>query len=106
MAKSNPYKMSAGPSLDALIHPQVFGKDDCDSCPCYSTDPKWATKVKAQLVKRFKYAITSGETNQPPQRFFARWETGYSTATEVLTTSEPLAICCLGILITNNHGYK
>lgn len=106
MRKENPYFMVAGADLDVMIHLQVFGDKNHNECPLYSVNPSMAKRVQVKLINRFKIDIVTGETTLkiPARRFFARWETGPSTSTEVLAESIPLAICRLAILITDKHN--
>ncbi len=106
MRKENPYYFAAGADLDAMIHLQVFGGLASGICPTYSVSDDLAKRVQVKLIKRFKIGIVTGKTTLriPSRRFFARWETGPSTSTEVLAESIPLAICRLAILITDKHN--
>jgi hypothetical protein len=97
----NPYGIAAGPELDELVHRHCFGSEG-EVLP-YSTDAKAAEKVRVRVKSLFGYAVSTGETRLRTRRFFARLESGPSTATEVLAESSPLAICRLALVVSLRH---
>jgi hypothetical protein len=94
----NPYGIDAGRELDQLIHQHCFGSEG-ELLP-FSTESKAAEKVKARMKGVHGYPVVTGETKLRTRRFFARLETGPSTATEVLAETLPLAICRLALVVT------
>ena len=46
------------------------------------------------------YPVSTGETRIRTRRYFARLETGPSTATEVLAETLPLALCRLALVLS------
>lgn len=96
----NAYTFPAGPELDDLIHQRLFGqKDGSGSIPAYSLDRAESAKVRARLKSKYGHPIIVGQTRMLGRRYFARYESDPSTATEVLAESEPLAICRLAVLL-------
>jgi hypothetical protein len=94
---SNPYKAAAGRETDELIHQQFFS-NGAALLP-YSTDDSAAEKVRARLKAVYKHAVHVGQTRTRPPKFFARFDSGPSTSTEVLAETRALAICRLALLI-------
>jgi hypothetical protein len=100
----NPYTLEAGPDLDALLHQRFFGdKNSSKSVPAYSTDVSASAKLRSRVASVFGHNIVTGETRMRPRRYFARYESDPSTATEVLADDEPLAICRLAVLLMNRE---
>lgn len=97
----NPYGIAAGPELDELIHRHCFGSEG--DIQAYSTDAKAADRVRARVKSQFGYAVSTGETRLRSRRYFARLESGPSTATEVLAETVPLAICRLALVMSMRH---
>jgi hypothetical protein len=97
LLRSNPYKAVAGGETDDLIHQQFFSEEGM--ILSYSTDERAAEKVRSKLKALYKCAVQVGETKTRPVRFFARFDTGPSTSTEVLADSRALAICRLALVI-------
>lgn len=93
----NPYKACSGPEIDAAIHEHFFGGNG-GSLP-YSSQEAAAEKVRARLKAIYKYPVQVGETKTRPPKFFARFDSGPSTATEVLADTKALAICRLALVI-------
>jgi hypothetical protein len=93
----NPYKASAGPQTDRAIHRRYFASDS--AVLPYSTDEEAASKVKSRIKALYGYPVQTGQTKTRPRQYFARFESGPSTATEVLADSAALAICRLGLVI-------
>ena len=93
----NPYMASPGPEVDRAIHEQFFSGNG-NLLP-YSTDVSSAEKVRSRLKAMYKCPVLIGETKTRPKKFFARFDSGPSTATEVLAETQPLAICRLALLI-------
>jgi hypothetical protein len=95
---NNPYHFPAGPELDNAIHERCFGGIG-EPLP-YSSDPKAAEKVRGKIAALFGYSVSIGQTRLRHRRYYARLETGPSTATEVLAETTPLAICRLALLVS------
>jgi hypothetical protein len=93
----NPYKALAGHQTDRAIHERYFGSHS--TILAYSTEDEAAAKVKARITALYGYPIQTGQTKARPRRYFARFDSGPSTATEVLAETLPLAICRLGLVI-------
>jgi hypothetical protein len=93
----NPYKAEAGPETDQAVHEQFF-RGDGAVLP-YSTDDGSAEKVRGRLKALYKYPVLVGETRTHPKKHFARFDSGPSTATEVLAETKALAICRLALVI-------
>jgi len=93
----NPYMASPGPEMDRAIHDQFFSGNG-DVLP-YSTEAGSAEKVRNRLKAIYKCPVLIGETKTRPKKYFARFDSGPSTATEVLAESQALAICRLALLI-------
>jgi hypothetical protein len=93
----NPYRAIPGPETDQAIHERLFSGDG--GVLPYSTDESSAEKVRARLKAMYKFPVHVGETKTHPRKFFARFESGPSTSTEVLADSKALAICRLALLI-------
>jgi hypothetical protein len=88
--------------LDALIHERCF-RNEGPALP-YSSDSKAADKVRARLKATFGYSVSVGETQlKGPRRYFARLESGPSTATEVLAETIPLAVSRLALVMHLRH---
>ena len=97
---ANPYTLPAGPELDQLIHSRLFGKtDDADGAPAYSTDSSASAKVRSKLKSAYGHPIVVGQTRMAARKYFARYDSDPSTATEVLAETEPLAICRLAAIL-------
>jgi hypothetical protein len=93
----NPYKACSGPEIDAAIHEHFFTGNG--GVLPYSTDEGAAEKVRARLKAVYKFPVQVGETKTRPPKFFARFDSGPSTATEVLAETKALAICRLALVI-------
>ena len=93
----NPYKASPGSQTDESIHQHFFSGEN--QVLAYSTDDSAAEKVKARLKALYKCPVQIGETKTHPRKFFARFDTGPSTSTEVLAETKALAICRLALVI-------
>lgn len=65
----------------------------------YSTNESAAEKVRTRLKALYKCPVQVGETKTHPKKFFARFDTGPSTSTEVLAETKALAICRLALVI-------
>ena len=88
---------SPGPEMDRAVHDQFFSGNG-DILP-YSTDGSSAEKVRSRLKAMYKCPVLVGETKTHPKKYFARFDSGPSTATEVLAETQALAICRLALLI-------
>ena len=88
---------SPGPEMDRVIHDQFFSGNG-DLLP-YSTETSSAEKVRSRLRAMYKFPVLIGETKTRPRKYFARFDSGPSTATEVLAETQALAICRLALLI-------
>jgi hypothetical protein len=88
---------SPGPEMDRAIHEQLFSGNG--SVLPYSTDLSSAERVRSRLKVVYKCPVQIGETKTRPKKYFARFDTGPSTATEVLAETQALAICRLALLI-------
>jgi hypothetical protein len=98
LEKSNPYSFPPGAELDSIVHEQCF--DGLGSVLPYSTDRHSAEKVRVRLKELYGYSVSIGETRLRTRRYFARLDTGPSTATEVLAETLPLAICRLAVVVS------
>jgi hypothetical protein len=94
---TNPYKAPPGPETDRAIHERFFGPA-VSSFP-YSTDESAADKLKSRIKTIYGYPVQTGHTKTRPRKFFARFDSGPSTSTEVLAETLPLAICRLALVI-------
>jgi hypothetical protein len=99
----NPYKQPAGKELDRMIHTRLFHGEGGMNPPPYSMEESLVPKIAAKLKQRFKKEISTGTLNIRPRRYFARFETGASTSTEVVAESLCLAICRLALLVMEKH---
>jgi len=88
---------SPGPEMDRAIHDQFFSGNG-EVLP-YSTETSSAERVRSRLKTMYKCPVLVGETKTRPKKYFARFDSGPSTATEVLAETQPLAICRLALLI-------
>ena len=88
---------SPGPEMDQAIHDQFFAGNGI-VLP-YSTEESAAEKVRSRLKAMYKCPVLIGETKTRPKKYFARFDSGPSTATEVLAETQALAICRLALLI-------
>ena len=96
----NPYTFPAGPELDAIIHRKLFGQNaENEQAPPYSTSSSESSRVRSKLKSNYGRPIVIGQTRMSNKRFFARYDSDPSTATEVLAESEPLAICRLALIL-------
>jgi|SRR5688572_33373260 len=96
----NPYTFPAGPDLDAIIHRKLFGHNsENEKAPAYSTNTSESSRVRSKLKSHFGHPIVVGQTRMTNKRYFARYDSDPSTATEVLAESEPLAICRLALIL-------
>lgn len=96
----NPYTYPAGTDLDRLINQSLFQSTENLA---FSTDHHSAEKVKSQISSLYGHRVVVGKTRIPGKRYFARFETGPSTSTEVIAETYPLAICRLAAVIFANH---
>jgi hypothetical protein len=97
MTELNPYRIPAGPELDALIHKHVMAEAAvADACPRYSTVSAQARKVVAKLKASFAISVIFGETSLADRPWFARIRGKHGM--EVLAETLPLAICRLALL--------
>ena len=95
----DPYKMPAGPELDAAIQRLLFEKAAASSgCPNYSEDPLEASKVIVKLKTRLGEVVITGRTRIKSKPWFARYDKDASTSTEVVAETSSLAICRLALL--------
>jgi hypothetical protein len=101
----NPYTFPAGPELDAIIHGRLFGHGEAanDRVPPYSTSVSESSKVRSRLKSNYGHPIVVGQTRMSNRRFFARYDSDPSTATEVLAETEPLAICRLALILIKRN---
>jgi hypothetical protein len=88
---------SPGPEVDRAILEQFFSGNG-NVLP-YSTDAGSADMVRSRLKAMYKCPVLIGETRTRPKKYFARFDSGPSTATEVLAETQALAICRLALLI-------
>lgn len=103
MSAHNPYGWPAGPELDRQIHSRLFDNREAKAAPFYSKDEKFVRRIARQLESRYGREVVTGHLNVHPRKFFARFESGASTATEVVAETLPLAICRLAVLVTSNY---
>jgi hypothetical protein len=94
----NPYRIDAGPELDAAIHQFVFGQADNGARPRYSLERNEAEKVAARLKADYGLGVVTGRTRLASKPWFARYENDPSTSTEVIAETESLAICRLALV--------
>ena len=97
----NPYTFPAGQELDLIIHRTLFAEatEDDRSAPAYSTNVSESSKVRSRLKSTYGHPIVVGQTRMSSRRFFARYDSDPSTATEALAETEPLAICRLALVL-------
>jgi hypothetical protein len=96
----NPYTYPAGPELDLIIHRTLFAEaTGNDGAPAYSTNVSESSKVRARLKSAYGHPIIVGQTRMSSRKFFARYDSDPSTATEALAETEPLAICRLALVL-------
>ena len=100
---TNPYRAVAGEELDRLIHQKLFAESPSGGCPPYSTDETASLAVVTKLRKMFHIPLVTGKTHSRPVRFFARWDSGPSTSTEVLAETLPLAVCRLALIVSDKR---
>ena len=55
--------------------------------------------MRTRLKAMYKFPVKVGETKTRPTKFFARFDSGPSTSTEVLAETRALAICRLALVI-------
>lgn len=101
MTGTNPYKAPPGAETDKAIHERFF--EPSSPAPAYSTDVSAAEKVRARMKAIYGYPVETGQTRTRPRRYFARFESGPSTSTEVLAETLPLAICRLALVIMSKR---
>jgi len=89
--------------LDALIHERIFGESN--SPVSYSTSEKFTDRLKARIKASYGCRVVTGETQLRTRPYFARFESGPSTSTEVLAESIPLALCRLALLLSERHDH-
>ena len=89
--------------MDRLLHVEVFGASG--PAPPYSTDEALAKKVKTFAQSKFGIIMITGVTRFRSRRFFARYETDPSDATEVLAETLPLAIWRLALLRARKQSF-
>ena len=94
---TNPYKARAGSETDGAVHDRFFGSG-FPLLP-YSTDEGAAETVRLRIKTTYGYPVQTGHTRTRPRRYFARFDSGPSTSTEVLAETLPLAICRLALVI-------
>ena len=82
-----------------MVNEMVFGVKDKSTPPPYSTDESLMERLKGKIHERHSKQIVIGKLRATPVRYFARYESGASTATEVLGASRPLALSRLAILL-------
>ena len=95
----DPYRISAGPILDALVHTHLFGPKLPGCVPPYSADEELARAVEDELRSQVKSRVVVGRSRVKAKPWFARYGTDPSTSSEVLAQSYPLAICRLTLLV-------
>lgn len=100
---TNPYRALAGEELDRLIQQKLFADTSNGQCPPYSTDEAASLVVVTKLRKMFHIPLVTGKTHSRPVRFFARWDSGPSTSTEVLAETLPLAVCRLALIVADKR---
>lgn len=103
MPFDNPYKAPPGSELDLWIHANLFKGEGSPVLP-YSTEEKAAEKVRARIKSLYGHRVETGTTRLRSTPFFARFESGPSTSTEVLAESLPLAICRLALVVGSKRG--
>jgi hypothetical protein len=104
LSAQNPYKFPAGPELDAAVHSLLFASVNGQSRPSYSTDEKLTTKVKAKIEQTYGQRVVIGRTKLRNQPYFARYETGPSTSTEVVAETGALAVARLALIVAQNYS--
>ena len=96
----NPYTFPAGPELDEIIHHKLFGQNgQNEKVPSYSTNISESSRIRSKLKASYGHPIIVGQTKMANKRFFARYDSDPSTATEVLAETEPLALCRLALIL-------
>ena len=102
MPELNPYKAPPGPQTDQAIHERFFAPGN--AVLPYSTDEQAASIVRARIKEIYGHPVEIGQTMTRPRHFFARFDSGPSTATEVLAESLALAICRLGLVVSTTRN--
>jgi hypothetical protein len=96
--QSDPYKVQAGPELDAIIHLRLMNQSALNgSCPAYSTEDKLAKLVLSKL-RTGQPSVIVGRTQLEGRTWFARYERNAMDGTEVFASTFALAICRLALL--------
>jgi hypothetical protein len=101
----NPYTFPAGPELDLIIHRKLFGHNSQNGdVPAYSTNGSESSRIRSRLKSDFGHPIVVGQTRMSSRRYFARYDSDPSTATEVLAETEPLALCRLALILIGRNS--
>lgn len=98
--------MPPGRDLDRCVAEHLYGPNGTSEPPPFSTDEAEAGKLRVQLEERFGRSVTVGKTRMARFPYFARFESGASTSTEVLAESVPLALARLALIIAGNRRVK
>ena len=98
----NPYTLPAGRELDRMIGEAYFPSSQAEELP-FSTNEGLAQRVRGQLQTKYGHRVAVGKTKVARKPFFARFESGPSSSTEVLAETLPLAICRLAALVHSNY---
>lgn len=94
------YKIPSGPGLDLRIQREIFGIDNAETAPAYSTDDHLAKQVLKQIRRKRSRALATGTPHiRGEDWYFARYGTDPSTSTEVLSESLALSVCRLALVI-------
>lgn len=103
MPWANPYKAEPGQELDQAIHQNLFEGAPLNAPP-YSTDEALAERIRSRLKDLYGYRVQIGRTRMKSPLYFARFESGASTSTEVLAETLPLAVCRLAMVLASKEN--
>ena len=95
--RSNPYKASAGESIDQLLNEAYFPEQEKPEK--FSTDAASAKNLVKRIESAYIRKVVTGTTKTKPPLHFARLETDPSTSTETTAETYPLAVARLGLVL-------
>lgn len=101
--------MPPGRDLDRCVADLLDGPNGTnghDSPPPFSTDDGEADRLRSRLEELFGKPVTVGRTRTARFPYFARFESGASTSTEVVAESVPLAVARLALIVSANRRPK
>ena len=100
----NLYHFPAGAELDRLIHLKLFRPKEKEPSPPYSIREDEVSTIAKRLEEVYERKIVTGTLRVRPRKYFARYESGPSTATEVVAETLPLAVCRLAVILMDKYG--